>query len=215
LATRTASAPDPTTLPVHKDGLVVVVIETPRDSGNKLKYDPELGVYRLDRTLPAGMAFPFDFGFVPRTVAADGDPLDAVVLLDAPVQVGCVVLARLIGLLEIEQQTGGKGPWERNDRVVAVAGGPKGHSSMHTFDDVDPFRLDAIGAFFAAYHALDGDVIRVTGRVGVEAANTAIRRAEKAHEKAMLGRANGGKRKGDTTKDDDAKAEQASRGSRR
>src|SRR5689334_5416989 len=106
-------AVDPLTLPVHHDGLVVVVVETPQGSGNKLKFDPALGVYRLDRTLPPGMTFPCDFGFVPQTVAEDGDPLDAVVLLDTPVHPGCVVLARLIGILEVEQQDGGKGPWVR------------------------------------------------------------------------------------------------------
>jgi inorganic pyrophosphatase len=174
----------PSTLPSHKDGLVVVVIETPRDSGNKLKFDGELGVYRLDRVLPAGMAFPFDFGFIPNTLADDGDPLDAIVLLDNPVHPGCVVLARLIGLLELEQQVGGKGPWIRNDRVVAVAGGPKGRSSMRSIRDIDPFRMDAIGAFFVDYHALDGDKVRITGRTGVRAAEAAIRRATIANHRS-------------------------------
>ena len=176
---------DPLTLPAHQDGLLVVVIETPQGSGNKLKLDPDLGVYRLDRTLPAGMTFPFDFGFVPRTLAEDGDPLDAIVLLDAPVHPGTVVLARIIGLLEVEQQDGGKGPWIRNDRLVTVAGGPKGHASLRTLRDMDPFRLEAIGAFFAAYHALDGDRIRVTGRAGVAAARAAIRRATVAYGRSQ------------------------------
>ena len=175
---------DPNRLPAHQDGLVVVVVETPKGSGNKLKFDPGLGVYRLERMLPPGMVFPFDFGFVPQTVAEDGDPLDALVLLDAPLSPGCVVLARVIGLLELEQQDGGKGPWIRNDRVVAVAGGPKGHASFHSLVDVDPFRVEAIGAFFEAYHALDGDRIRVTGRKGPGAAKTAIRRAARAFERA-------------------------------
>jgi inorganic pyrophosphatase len=175
---------DPNRLPMHQDGLVVVVVETPKGSGNKLKFDPGLGVYRLDRTLPAGMTFPCDFGFIPQTVAEDGDPLDVLVLLDAPVHPGCVVLARLIGLLELEQQDGGKGPWVRNDRVVAVAGGPKGHSSMRSLADVDPFRLEALGSFFEAYHALDGDKVRVTGRKGAGAAKAAIRRAGTAYARA-------------------------------
>ena len=175
---------DPLALPSHQDGLVVIVVETPQGSGNKLKFDPALGVYRLDRVLPAGMTFPFDFGFVPRTRAEDGDPLDAVVLLDSPVHPGMVVFARLIGLLEMEQQDGGKGPWVRNDRVVAVAGGPKGHSSMRSLRDVDAFRLDAMGAFFAAYHALDGDRIRITGHTGIAAARAAIRRAATAYRRA-------------------------------
>ena len=167
----------PIELPMRKDGLVVVVVETPSGSGNKLKFDNELGVYRLDRVLTAGMTFPFDFGFIPETLAQDGDPLDAIVLLDAPVHPGCVVLARLIGILEAEQKGQGERSWERNDRLVAVAGGPKGHASMHSLDDVDPFRLQAIESFFATYHALDGDQFRVTARAGIRAAEAAIRRA--------------------------------------
>jgi len=172
-------------LPLHKHGLVVVVIETPSGSGNKLKFDPDLGVYRLDRTLPPGMSFPFDFGFVPQTVAGDGDPLDAIVLLDAPVYPGCVVEARLIGVLEAEQQDGSVGPWIRNDRLMAVAGGPKGHSSVHSMGDLDRFRLEAIESFFTNYHRLDGDSFRVTGHGGTGAAKDTIRQARTAfHERS-------------------------------
>ena len=171
---------DPTTLPMHHDGLLVTVIETPSGSGNKLKFDPDLGVYRLDRVLPAGMTFPFDFGFVPETVAEDGDPLDVIVLLDAPVFAGCIVRARLIGVIEAEQQERGSRRWERNDRLVAVAGGSKGHAAASSLDDVDPFRLDAIESFFATYHELDGERFRVMARRGVRAAEVAIKRAHEA-----------------------------------
>jgi inorganic pyrophosphatase len=128
------------------------------------------------------MTFPFDFGFIPETVADDGDPLDALVLLDAPVHPGCVVLAQLIGILEAEQKGRGHRTWERNDRLVAVAGGSKGHSAIHSLDDVDSFRLAAIESFFANYHALDGDRFRVKRRGGVEAAEAAIRQAHEAFE---------------------------------
>jgi inorganic pyrophosphatase len=178
-------AASPLDLPLHKDGLVVVVIETPSGSGNKAKFDAELGVYRMDRVLPSGMAFPFNFGFIPETLADDGDPLDAVVLLDAPVYPGCVLLARLIGLLEVEQQDGGTGPWKRNDRVFAVVGGPKGHASIRSLRDVDPFQLDSIETFFGSYHGLDGDGFRVTGRKGVRAAQAAVRRANTAYRSAQ------------------------------
>jgi inorganic pyrophosphatase len=177
---------DPTELPWRKGGLVVVVVETPSGSGNKFKFDPELGTYRLDRTLPPGLRFPFDFGFIPQTKADDGDPLDAIVLLDSPVYPGCVVLARVIGVIEAEQQDGGVGPWERNDRVVAVAGGPKGHASVHSLSDLDPFRLRAIESFFADYHRPDGDRFRVIGHGRSRAAGQAIRRA---HETFLAERA--------------------------
>ena len=126
MTTESRATLNPATLPMRAQALMVVVIETPRGSGNKLKFDADLGTYRIDRTLPAGMSFPFDFGFLPQTVAADGDPLDVIVLLDAPAFPGCVVLARLIGVLEAEQRDAGHGRWVRNDRLVAVAGGAKG-----------------------------------------------------------------------------------------
>ena len=181
------SAVDPTMLPIRSDDLVVVVIETPCGSGNKIKFDSDLGVYRIDRTLPAGMLFPFDFGFVPQTVAADGDPLDVIVLLDAPAVTGCVVLARLIGVLQAEQRDAGKGRWVRNDRLVAVAGGAKGHASLRSLRDVDPFLLDSIAAFFANYHREDGDDFRVTGHAGARAAAAAIRQANIDFQKSRGG----------------------------
>jgi inorganic pyrophosphatase len=176
---------DPTTLPMHHHGLVVVVIETPSGSGNKIKFDEKLGIYRLDRVLPAGMTFPFDFGFIPETLAEDGDPLDVLVLLDSPLQTGCVVEARLIGVIEGEQRERGARSWERNDRLVAVAGGPKGHAGLRSLDDVDPFRLRAIESFFTNYHELDGERFRVVARRGVRAAEAAIR---KSHEAFRSGR---------------------------
>jgi inorganic pyrophosphatase len=184
MAPATALA-NPLDLPMRKHGLVVVVIETPYGSGTKVKFDIELGHYRADRVLPAGMAFPFNFGFIPQTLAEDGDPLDAIVLLEAPVYPGCVLYARLLGVLEAEQQDGGKGPWKRNDRVVGVVGGPKGHSSLRTLRDVEAFQLDAIESFFASYHALDGDRLRPKRRTGVRAAETAIRRANAAYRDAQ------------------------------
>ena len=70
------------------DRLVNVVIETPRGSRNKFAYDEKLGVIRLKKVLPAGMDFPYDFGFVPSTKGDDGDPLDALLLMDEPAHPG-------------------------------------------------------------------------------------------------------------------------------
>lgn len=172
--------PNPMTLPMRSRGFVVVVVETPSRSENKLKFDEDLGVYRLDRVLPAGMAFPFDFGFVPQTLGGDGDPLDAIVLLNAPVHPGCIVLGRLIGVIEGEQREPGQRTWSRNDRIVAVAGGPKGHAAARSLDDVDPFRLQAIESFFATYHEIDGERFRVIARRGVRAAEATVRKAHEA-----------------------------------
>lgn len=169
-------------IPIWQGDAALVVIETPRGSANKLKYDAGLGAFRLDRVLPAGMSFPFDFGFVPQTVAEDGDPLDVIVLLDAPVYPGCVVPARVIGDLEAEQRDG-RGPWERNDRLLAVAQASKTHAGIRTIADVDRVLLEAIGAFFTDYHRLDGEEFRVIARAGTRAARRAIRQAHERYTK--------------------------------
>src|SRR5215213_321261 len=98
-----------------KTGEVVVVAETPKGSRNKYSYDAGLGAFRLAAVLPEGTSFPFDFGFVPSTLGEDGDPLDVLVLLDTPVVAGCVLTARLIGVIEAEQRERG-GERVRNDR---------------------------------------------------------------------------------------------------
>jgi inorganic pyrophosphatase len=177
----TAGLRDVVELPIWQGDTALVVIETPRGSANKLKYDTGLGAFRLDRVLPAGMSFPFDFGFVPQTLADDGDPLDVIVLLDAPVYPGCIVPSRVIGDLEAEQRDG-RGPWERNDRLLAVAQASKIHAGVRTIADVDRVLLEAIGAFFVDYHRLDGDSFRVIARAGTRAARRAIR---VAHERYM------------------------------
>ena len=100
-----------------EDDCVLVVIETPKGSPNKLTFEPRYGTFVLKGVLPAGAVFPFDFGFVPSTRADDGDPLDVLVLMDAPVYPGCIVPARLIGVIEAEQTEAGE--TERNDRLLA------------------------------------------------------------------------------------------------
>jgi inorganic pyrophosphatase len=167
-------------LPIWQGNVALVVVETPRGSANKLKYDTGLGAFRLDRVLPAGMSFPFDFGFVPQTLADDGDPLDVIVLLDAPVYPGCIVPARIIGDLEAEQRDHG-GTWERNDRLLAVADASKAHAGIRTIGDVDRVLLEAIGAFFVDYHRLDGASFRVIARTGTRAARRAIRDAHRRY----------------------------------
>src|SRR5437868_13373634 len=98
---------------------VTVVIETPKGSRNKLKFDPATRKFKLSKVMPEGMMFPYDFGFVPSTKAEDGDPLDVLVLTDAPLFPGCLVECTLIGAIEAEQKE--EGETERNDRLIAVA----------------------------------------------------------------------------------------------
>src|SRR5262244_2461710 len=97
---------------------VNAVIETPKGSRTKFKYDEELGLFMFDKALPIGQSFPFDFGFLPSTKGDDGDPIDILVLADEPTFVGCLIRAKLLGVIEAEQTENGK--TERNDRLIAT-----------------------------------------------------------------------------------------------
>ncbi len=161
------------------NGEVTVVVETPRGSRNKLAYDPALGAFRLRFVLPEGMAFPYDFGFIPSTRAEDGDPLDVLVLLDDPAPVGCVLGARLIGIISARQREA-KQDWSRNDRLLAVATHARAHHHIHALDDLRPGQTDEIAAFFAQYSRLNGREFEVLGQAGLEAAGAALTRARTA-----------------------------------
>ena len=114
--------------------LLQVIIETPKGSKNKYSYDPIQQIYVLKSSLPAGMCFPYDFGFVPRTLADDGDPLDVLVLMDEPAFPGCALMARIIGVIEGEQ-TSSKGT-TRNDRLVAVAETARVYENLRSLKDM-------------------------------------------------------------------------------
>jgi inorganic pyrophosphatase len=104
--------------------LLRVVIETPKGSRNKFAFNPDDHTFELKRVLPAGMAFPYDFGFVPSTKAQDGDLIDVLVVMDEPAFPGCMLKCRPIGVIEGEQVSKeNKRKKERNDRIIAVEKG--------------------------------------------------------------------------------------------
>src|SRR5687768_5101741 len=139
--------------------LLNVIIETPKGSRNKFKLDEELGRFKLSKVLPAGTVFPFDFGFLPETRAQDGDPIDVLVLMDAQTFPGCLVRARLIGVIEAEQ--GKKKTAVRNDRLIAVAKEATDYSNLQTHRDLNDQLLKEYEHFFVSYHALTGKEYRI------------------------------------------------------
>jgi inorganic pyrophosphatase len=143
----------------NDDAVIQVVIETPKGSRNKYAFDAEQRVFELKKVLPAGMTFPYDFGFVPRTLAEDGDPVDVLVLMDEPAFPGCVLKCRLIGIIEGEQ--GSKGKMERNDRIVAVEKENHSFADIKVIDDLGKKFLRELEEFFVNYHELSGEQFRV------------------------------------------------------
>ena len=128
-----------------------VVIETPKGSHNKYKYDDELGLFTFSGVLPEGMSFPYDFGFLPGTLGEDGDPLDVLLLMDSPAFCGCVVPSRLVGVIEA-LQTERDGKTERNDRLVAIPVDCRVYGDCRTLRDLNKDRLHEIEQFFVSYN---------------------------------------------------------------
>jgi inorganic pyrophosphatase len=133
----------------HHSVRAEVIIETPRGSRNKLKFDPASRHFKLSKVLPEGMVFPYDFGYVPSTKAEDGDPLDVPVLTDEPLFPGCLVDCRLIGVIKAEQKE--EGEITRNDRLIAVAEQSLLYSETRTLHDLSPTMLKQIEDSFVNY----------------------------------------------------------------
>jgi inorganic pyrophosphatase len=159
--------------PFDEHDRALVVIETVKGSQNKLKYEPRYGAFRLSHVLPVGMAFPYDFGFLPGTKASDGDPVDVLVLMDSPVIAGCIVPSRLIGVIEAEQHDPGA-RWMRNDRLLAVADCSVTQSDVKAITDLNQSLLEQVEAFFADYNKLDGKGFRVLRRRGARRARRLV-----------------------------------------
>src|SRR6202795_3479503 len=140
------------------------LIENPKGCRNKFDYDPVSGLFMLGGLLPEGMMFPFDFGFIPSTLGEDGDPLDILVLMDAPAHVGCLIEVRIIGIITAEQSE--KGKTESNDRLLGVAIHSYDHEGLETINDVSKTLLDQLEEFFVSYNKQRGKKFRVTGTRG-------------------------------------------------
>src|ERR1700736_3699436 len=126
------------------------IIETPKGQKNKFDYDTDYRLFALGGLLPEGLAFPFDFGFIPSTLGDDGDPLDVMVLMDEPAHVGCLLDIRIIGVIEAVQAQGGKS--ETNNRLIAVAIHSYNHGELSSLNEINSSMLDQVEEFFISYN---------------------------------------------------------------
>src|SRR5215471_6950859 len=151
------SLADPSELPcLTGDGKTInVIVETPKGSRNKFAFDEERRIFRLKKVLPVGMAFPYDFGFIPSTLAEDGDPVDVLVLMDEAAFPGCLLRGRLIGIIQGEQ--GKKKKYERNDRIIAIEEANHSYANVKHVTDLGKEFVKELEEFFVNYHELDGE----------------------------------------------------------
>jgi inorganic pyrophosphatase len=177
---RTPGLSDPTLLKSFDSDeaeLITVIIETPKGSRNKYAFDTEERIFALKKVLPAGMEFPYDFGFVPSTRGGDGDPLDVLVLMDEPAFPGCKLSCRIIGIIEGEQGT--KKQCERNDRVVAVESDNHSYAHVRRLADLGKQFERELEGFFVNYHRLSGEKYRILSVKGPAAARRCVKQARR------------------------------------
>lgn len=163
-----------------KSGVCRAIIETPKGFRSKFDYDPDSGLFMLGGLLPVGMMFPFDFGFIPSTLGEDGDPVDIMVLMDAPAHVGCLIDVRIIGIITAEQVEGGKA--ETNDRLLGAAVHSYDHERLDSISDVNQTLLDQVEEFFISYNKQRGKKFRITGTGGPKKAIKFLEDGIQAHK---------------------------------
>lgn len=153
-------------------GRLYVIVETPRGSRSKFKYEPHSGLFMLYKLLPLGAAFPYDFGFIPGTLEEDGDPLDVLVIGDEPTFVGCLLTVRVLGVIEANQTE--KGVTIRNDRLVARPETKRIQPRERSLDDLPARSLNEIEHFFVSYNAAENRKFEVIARRGPQVAERRI-----------------------------------------
>lgn len=160
--------------------IVNVIIEIPKASHNKYEFDKERGVFRLDRVLYSPVYYPADYGFIPQTIADDGDPLDILVIGDDPLFAGCLLEARPIGLLKMVDND------EKDLKVLAVQKANPRFNTITTLEslkDLDSHLLDEIANFFEVYKKLEGKKTIIKGWNNELEAKKEIEKAFEVYQK--------------------------------
>jgi inorganic pyrophosphatase len=130
--------------------VVRMIVEIPKGSSNKYEYDATLGAFRLDRVLYSPVHYPGDYGFIPGTLASDGDPMDVLALIEEPTFTGCVVEVRPVGVLNMVDQE------QKDQKIVAVLNRDPRYQQIHTLDQIFPHLRREIEHFFNIYKELEG-----------------------------------------------------------
>jgi inorganic pyrophosphatase len=170
----------PTFVPKEKE-LVFAVIETPAGIRHKFAFEPKYGIMRLKMTLAEGLMWPYDYGFIPGTLADDGDPVDVIVLNDAPTFSGCLLDVRVIGGILLKKNG------VKNNRLVACPRRHKGVAlktdEFEEIDDIPKETLAGVERFLVEYSEEEGNKITFEGQCSRKEAYKLIERAHKEFEK--------------------------------
>lgn len=159
-----------------KPGIVNVLIEIPAGSKNKYEFDKDLNAFALDRVLYASVQYPYDYGFIPNTLADDGDPLDGMVIMDQPTFPGCVIAARPIGMLGMID--GG----DSDEKLLCVPDKDPRYANVTSLKDIAPHRLEEIAEFFRTYKNLEKKETKITGWQDVDSVRPLVEQCIRAYK---------------------------------
>jgi inorganic pyrophosphatase len=164
-----------------REHIVNGVIETPQGSCHKYALEPELGIISYHRVLPSDLHWPYDYGFIPHTLAPDGDALDLLVLTDAGLFSGCLIAVRVLGSVREKKDD------VENDRVLAAplasAGAPKPTDAYRDITDIPPAELNRIKNFLLDYSRREGNATEISGSAGVRETMNTIKACAKAFKR--------------------------------
>lgn len=159
-------------------GLVNIVVEIPAGSRNKYEYNASAGVMALDRVLHSSVRYPFDYGFVPNTLADDGAPLDAMVIMEEPTFAGCLIRARPIGILDMVDSGAHDG------KLLCVPEAGFRHRDIRSIRQIAANQLEDVAEFFRTYKNLEGRVTTIQGWLDVDAVDGLLQRCIQAASEA-------------------------------
>jgi inorganic pyrophosphatase len=155
------------------------IVETPKGSSQKYDWDESLRLFKLNKILPAGLVFPFDFGFIPGTRGDDGDPLDIIIISEVKSFTGCCMDCRIIGAITASQ-TERDGKTVRNDRFLAVPEVSQLFKDVRSFTDLPQNILAQLEAFFRNYNEQAGKVFQPLERIDTDKALALIKKGREA-----------------------------------
>ena len=159
-----------------------VVIEVPKGSKNKYELDKETGLLRLDRVLFSAVHYPANYGFIPRTLGDDGDPLDVLVLMQEPVQPLSLLVVRPIGMMHMVDDG------QNDEKIICVPLEDPEYRSYTSYDELPEHRLDELRSFFEDYKKLEDKEVNVEDFADAEEAKTAVRHAMGLYKKQFPAR---------------------------
>lgn len=157
-----------------------VIIETPRGSKYKYKFDPETNRFRVKKLLPAGLAFPYDFGFIPDTKGDDGDPLDVLIFAEDPFLPGSIIECQIIGAIKAKQIS--DGATFRNDRIIAMPALTMEKDEEVALENFSKQKITELENFFSYYNKMEGKEFKSLGLSSAKETWNMIKEQYSGHE---------------------------------